>query len=622
MKRSFLISLLVALLIPAAVASPKPAAKLENRLAHNPSPYLAMHAGDPVAWQIWDRKAVAAARAQNKLLYVSIGYFSCHWCHVMQRESYRNPEIARFLNTHFIPVKVDRELEPALDARMVAFAERTQGASGWPLNAFLTPDGYPLYAVLYLPPKNFLTVLQRLQGLWNQDPKAMARLARQAQPGGTGPGKPELDAGQVRQWVAAVVGQAREIEDPLSGGFGKQSKFPSVPQLDFLMAFLASHPDPKLEEFLKLTLDQMGQQGLYDHIGGGFFRYTVDPTWQRPHFEKMLYDNALLARLYARAARQFHSPRYSRLARSTFAFMENTLERPNGGMIAALSALDDHNVEGGYYLWSLGDLRKILSPEELHVYRSVRGMTDAPPFDEGYLPLGIVPSVGAKARELGLKTGQLRRLVDQADAKLLAARQRRNVPPDPKQLAGWNGLALSAFADSARHDGDPHHRVVAGRIRNFLVTRLWNGQKLYRAVSRGHGIGQASLEDYAYVVRGLADWALLTGKQEDARFAIRIANRAWTNFYGPHGWRLGESSLIAPETGRDAIEDGPMPSPSATLMAACLDLARIRGDAALRRRVLAALNSGADLVQQNPFWYATRVRVMQEALRSGDRAGS
>jgi uncharacterized protein YyaL (SSP411 family) len=621
MKRTVVLSLLLALVIPAGAAAAKTGTRLMNRLGHNPSPYLAMHAGDPVAWQTWDRKAVAAARAQNKLLYVSIGYFSCHWCHVMQRESYRNPEIARYLNAHFVPVKVDRELNPALDARMVAFAERTQGTSGWPMNVFLTPDGYPLYAVLYLPPKEFLSVLKRLQGLWAKDPDGLRKLAHHAQPGGTGPGKPRLDPAQVRRWTAAVIGQARELEDPLSGGFGKQSKFPSVPQLDFLLSFLASHPDPRLEEFLKLTLDQMGQQGLYDHIGGGFFRYTVDPTWQRPHFEKMLYDNALLARLYSRAARQFHSPEYSRRAHATFEFMEKTLQRPNGGMIGALSALDDHNVEGGYYLWSADELHRVLSPAELRVYRKARGMSDAAPFDGGYLPLGISPSIDAKAKELGLTTRQLQTLVDRADGKLLAARQARHVPPDTKQLAGWNGLALSAFAESARHDADPNRRRVAGRIRGFLLARLWDGERLHRAVSHGHGIGQPALEDYAYVVRGLTDWALLTGKPEDTEVATRIADRAWREFYGPHGWRLGESSLIAPETGRDAIEDGPMPSPPATLMGACLDLARLRGDKVLRRRVLAALNSGADLVQQAPFWYASRVRVMQSALYPGDRAG-
>ncbi len=591
------------------------AAPLHNRLLGNPSPYLAMHAGDPVAWQIWDRKAVAAARAQNKLLYISIGYFSCRWCHVMQRESYRNPEIARFLNAHFIPVKVDRELDPVLDARMSEFASETQGTSGWPLNVFLTPGGYPLYAVFYLPPKDFLDVLQHLQGLWAKEPQRLREIARQAEPVGHGPGSPHLDPAVVRSLVSAVVQRARELEDPFNGGFGGQSKFPSVPQLDFLLAYLRMHPDADLRKFMILTLDHMAQEGLQDHLGGGFFRYTIDSAWRRPHFEKMLYENALLARLYARAGRQFHRPDYAAIARRTRNFMVGSLERANGGMVAALSALDDQGVEGGYYLWTETELKRILPAGQLGVYRRARGMIDQPPFDHGYLPLGLST---AAAKSLGMDLERLRAVVDQGDARLLTARGRRHVPVDGKQLAGWNGLALSAFVEAARFDGDGPARAAAARIHHFLMAELWDGKKLRRAVSAGREIGEISLEDYAFVARGLTDWALLTGEAADAKAAAAVAERGWHEFYGRHGWRLGSSTLIAPESAHDAIEDGPMPSPSAALIRVSLDLARMRGDMGLRRRALAALNSGTDLVRKDPFWYATRIGAMDAAVVDAD----
>jgi uncharacterized protein YyaL (SSP411 family) len=607
---SGLLFLAIASTMSASGASPG----LRNRTGDNPSPYVAMHAQDPVAWQLWDRKALAKARAQNKLLFVSIGYFACRWCHVMQHESWQDPRIARFLNSHFVPVVVDRELEPALDARMNAFAARTQGASGWPLNVFITPDGYPLYAVLYLPPKDLLGVLQRMQRLWLGNSAALRQLARHSESGGQGPGVPRLDRARVRGLVTALLREVREREDPLSGGFGKQSKFPSVPQLDFVLGYLHTHHDERLKDFLRLTLDQMASQGLRDQLGGGFFRYTVDPEWQRPHFEKMLYDNALLARLYARAARHFHSPQYAAVARDAMDFMQRTMQRSNGGMISAVSSVDSRGIEGGYYLWSVAELKRLLPMKVRPAYRQLRGMVDTPPFDDGYLPLGSYPSLAAKAKRLGLAEALAHAALREGDARLLRARRLRRAPVDGKQLAGWNGLALSAFAESARFNHDANQRQVAGRIRNFLAGRLWNGKQLARAELNGHGIGRASLQDYAYVARGLTDWALLTGKPDDVKLAFRVARSGWSNFYGPQGWRLGKSGLIAPETGRDAVEDGPMPSPAAVLIRTSLELARLRSDTRLRRRCLAALDSGTGLVRQNTFWYATRIGAMQAAV--------
>ncbi len=327
LKRFLLIGILAA---PIWMSVANAAPRLENQLANHASPYLALHAGDPVKWQDWTPAVIKLARQQKKLVYLSIGYFSCHWCHVMQRESYRNPEIARFLNKHFIPVKVDRELEPALDAHLIEFAEQTQGVAGWPLNVFLTPEGYPLYAVLYMPPKEFQQVLVKLQKLWQQDSASLAKLARQAVDEGKGPGKPVLNASLVKTYANKIVETSFTRRDLFHGGFGEQSKFPSVPQLDFLLARYQRQPDSKLKNFLQHTLDQMMRNGLYDHLGGGFFRYTVDPGWRMPHFEKMLYDNALMARLYLRAGTLWQRDDYLRIATETLLFMQKVMRRPGG----------------------------------------------------------------------------------------------------------------------------------------------------------------------------------------------------------------------------------------------------------------------------------------------------
>jgi len=595
--------------VPVANTAPR----LQNQLANHASPYLALHAKDPVQWQDWKPAVIKRARKQKKLVYLSIGYFSCHWCHVMQRESYQNPEIAKFLNENFIPVKVDRELEPALDARLIEFAEQTTGVAGWPLNVFLTPEGYPLYAVLYMPPKEFQQVLVKLQMLWQQDPAGLTKLARQAVVEGRGPGKPRLDTSQVKAHAAKIVETSLTIGDPFNGGFGEQSKFPSVPQLDYLLAQFQRQPNSKLKNFLQLTLDQMMRNGLYDHLGGGFFRYTVDPGWQTPHFEKMLYDNALLARLYLHAGRLWNRDDYLQIATQTLKFMLQEMRHADGAFIASLSALDDKGVEGGYYLWSLSELKKLLNADELKVYRLANGMMDAPPFDNGYLPMQALTQAEV-GESLKLGSSKVKALLSSAQTKLRGARARRSIPKDRKLLAGWNGLALSAYAEAARVTQDPLYRTTAMKLRDYLTKRLWMDGGLHRSMAKGRSIGQASLEDYAQVARGLLDYARMTKRQEDYRMARRVVDAAWERFYSGGGWRLSERTLMQSETPRDALADGPMPSPSGSVLSTSLALARQDNDPAFLDKVLATLNSGHEVIQSDPFWYATHVAAMNRAL--------
>ena len=582
------------------------AAPLENQLRQHPSPYLALHGDDPVAWQEWNAAAVERARREGKLLYLSIGYFSCHWCHVMQRESYRNAEIARYLNEHVIPVKVDRELEPALDARLIEFAEKTRGMSGWPLNVFVTPDGHPLYATLYHPPEEFLKILVRIEQLWRNDRARLTALARTEAVAPQGPGKPEVSGAQARALADQVVSEALKAADSVQGGFGEQSKFPQSPQLAFLLAQYERTQEPRLREFLQLTLDAMAMNGLQDHLGGGFFRYTVDPSWKTPHFEKMLYDNAQLARLYRNAARIFGRADYRRIADRTLDFMLRELRAPSGAFIAALSALDDKGVEGGYYLWSTADMETLLAPEERDAYRLYAGMTDAAPFEPGYLPLRAM-SVAEVAARRKQEPAEAEARIASAEQKLRAARAGRVLPRDIKELAAWNGLALAAFAEAAASTRDRHYQAAAKDVRDVLAKSLWDGKALARSRVQGKASGKVALEDYAYVTLGLTEWAVFTGEAHDYALAKAIASVAWKRFYGPQGFRLEENTLLVAETGQDVVADGPMPSPSAVLAEASLRLAEKTGDAALRRQALSALNSGASVINANPLWHATPV---------------
>ncbi len=581
---------------------------LVNQLADHPSPYLALHGTDPVAWQDWNVQATQVAREQGKLLYISIGYFSCHWCHVMQRESYKNPKIAEFLNKNFIPVKVDRELEPALDAQMIDFVEATQGRGGWPLNVFLTPQGHPLYAVLYLPPANFEDLLIRLHRLWQQDPQRLADAARREAASGEGPGIPKLAPEQVAGYTRNLVTMALQHADDIHGGFGSQNKFPSVPQLQFLLNHYSRQGDDNILEILELTLDQMAAHGLFDHIGGGFFRYTVDPDWETPHFEKMLYDNALLARLFLRAAVTLSRNDYLAVARRTLDFMAAEMTDDSGALYASFSAVDDQDREGAYYLWDDEELMRVLSDVEYTLAKRAWRMSDAPPFEYGYLPMGDV-DVMAIAQEFGRTEAEVTVMLQSAQRKLKAVRKRRGLPADSKLLAGWNGLALASFAEAARVLNEPRYREAARGIKDYLLSKLWDGHSLHRAVGKDGAIGQVVLADYAYVAEGLLAWSELTDDVDELRVAADVISGAWRRFYD-RGWILAEHSLIAQPAPQDVLMDGPMPAPSGVLAMASLSIAPRIKDARLRDQVLSALNSGHEQIARNPFWFATHIDAM------------
>jgi uncharacterized protein YyaL (SSP411 family) len=603
--------LLAALILPLTLGAPALAAQeMQNRLAGHPSPYLALHGDDPVAWQAWDHAAIERARAENKPLFVSVGYFACHWCHVMQQESFKDSGIAEQLNEAFIPVKVDRELEPVLDARLLYFLEATAGIGGWPLNVFVTPEGYPLTGLVYMPPAEFSAYLDRLSARWGREGEALSAAARQAnavisqmnaslQEPLTG----AEDAALIEGFVATANGYA----DPLAGGFGDQSKFPSVPQL---MALLELADDAETREFLVLTLERMADYGLRDHLAGGFFRYTVDPAWQIPHFEKMLYDNALLAQLYLAAGERLARVDFTAVGLDTLAFMRSGLSGAGGALIASLSAVDDKNVEGGYYLWGREQVRDLLTPEQWAVAELGFSLDTPPILEYGHLPVrGRV--LQAVAGRLGMEPAHAEALLEEARQRLLLAREARGLPQDDKRLAGWNGLALSAFAAGLRA-GDPASRDAGAGVAGFIARELWNAEQgLSRAVTaEGRSLGPGQLEDYAYVAGGLVDWARATGGADDRALATAVTRAAWARFHGEEGWVLTDVGLLPGEAAQHHMVDSPLPSPSATLLAATRDLVALAPDATLERRLDEALAVRTQALVEEPFVHATQLRLI------------
>ena len=582
-----------------------------NALRDHPSPYLAMHGEDPVAWRTWDQDALNRARREQKLLFISSGYFACHWCHVMQAESYQNPGIAAFLNRHFIPVKVDRELRPALDAYLIEFVRRTRGHAGWPLNVFLSPSGHPVAGTTYLPADRFMGYLQRLQALWTDDSAGLEKLARRAAVAlnAASPQGGRLDAGRVAEHGRRFVARSLSIANDMSGGFGQQAKFPSTPQLRVLLQRQAAQPNPEVAEFLQLTLEQMAGQGLRDHLGGGFFRYTVDPGWQVPHFEKMLYDNVQLAQLYLQAAAVLGEPAYEGVARDTLDFLLQDMWYAPGAFISSLSAVDEQGVEGGYYLWDDATLVSLLSEEELKVVRLTWDTQAPAPFEAGYLPRqAATPAEIAKT--LSLPEPRMRKHLATLHRKLRQERRRRNLPRDTKLLAAWNGLALTVLADAARLPGGEEYRRHGEQLREYLGRALWDGNALRRATDGRQAVGSASLEDYAYVAWGLLAWARLSGDARDYQLTKRMLHAAWQRFHTPRGWRRAAEPLL-PLIPRGAIlADGPLPSPSAIILDISLALAKQIGDEELSENALAVLARDYPQLASSPFAHATHIGVL------------
>lgn len=577
---------------PVSGAAEASHAPLGNVLGGHASPYLALHGRDPVAWQEWNAETLARAKRENKLLFVSLGYFSCHWCHVMQQESYRDPAIAALLNQHFIPVKVDRELNGALDAALIDFSERLNGVSGWPLNAFVTPEGYPAYAVLYMPPGDFKALLTRLVAAWRDRGDAFRQAARDAAPPPAARQSlaptPEIARHQRQAYLAAVWRNA----DTLQGGFSRVSKFPMSPHLIRLLAIQAEDGDARLGGFLRLTLDQMARLGLRDHVNGGFFRYTVDPDWHTPHFEKMLADNAQLAIVYARAARVFNRPDYLEVAHGTLDFMLEALRSPDGGYYTATSALDRRGREGGAYLWLPEELRRLLTPEEYLRASRAWGLDKPAAFDLGHLPM-----------EQGEPGAAERRALLPILAKIKAAGRGRSTPVDTKVNAGLNGLALSALVEAGR--GVPRFEQAARALRGYIEKRLWIQGRLAKTRAGQRVFLDAELDDYAHLAAGLEGYARAHRDPSAARLAGNLARQAWGRFFTPAGWRREEQPLLATLHPQPALDDGALPSASARLMASTRQLLATRPDPELDEQLARALALAVPVMARMPFDHPT-----------------
>ncbi len=457
---------------------------MPNRLAGETSPYLLQHKDNPVDWHPWSDDAFEKAKAEDKPALVSIGYAACHWCHVMERESFEDAETAELMNERFVNIKVDREERPDVDAVYMSATQAMTGHGGWPMTVFMTHDGVPFLAGTYFPPEprhgmpSFRQVLEQVSTLWTtrrQDLLTQGRRVLEAIERASPRASHDPLGGNLLVGAAA---QTMSTHDATHGGFGSAPKFPQAPVLEFL---LRMHGRPAVREALELTLRKMALGGIYDQIGGGFARYSVDATWTVPHFEKMLYDNAQLARVYTHAWQLWKEPLYRRIAIETLEYLLRDMQDEAGAFHSSEDA-DSEGVEGRFYVWSHDELMEV-APEAAEYY----GITPEGNFEGLNIPTAASEDPPAAAR-----------------AKLLAARAGRIQPArDDKVLASWNGLAITALAEAGAAFGRDDFVDAARRAATFVLQTMRDGDRLLHSYRAGRAQISGFCEDYAFVVDGL-----------------------------------------------------------------------------------------------------------------------
>jgi uncharacterized protein YyaL (SSP411 family) len=584
---------------------------MPNRLIHETSPYLLQHAHNPVDWYPWSEQALQRARAEDKPIFLSIGYAACHWCHVMERESFQDEATAALLNEHFIPIKVDREERPDLDAIYMNAVVMLTGQGGWPLSVFLTPTGVPFFGGTYFPPVRrynlpaFTDVLRAVVDAWR------TRRAHIESAGGK-----ILQALQTEAWrtTAAATLEEQTLMQALAhlqtsfdwanGGWGDAPKFPQPMALEFLMRRYVALRDPLVLKMITTTLDRMARGGIYDQLGGGFHRYATDAIWLVPHFEKMLYDNAQLARVYVYAWQITRNDFYRRIAEQTLDYVAREMTAPQGGFYSSQDA-DSEGEEGKFYVWTHAEIRAVLE-DVAHLFCDAYGVTPRGNW-EGRNILHCARDLDVVAATHHLTMEEVETRLERARQKLLAVRAQR-VPParDDKVLTAWNGLMLAAFACAARVLARDDYRALAERNAHFVLTQLRqpNG-RLYRAWRAGSTRVNAYLEDYAHLAEGLLT---LYETTFDARWFVAaraLAEIILTHFADPRGGFFDtaddhEELIVRPQD----VQDNAIPSGGAMATHVLLKLAAFTGDGRYYDAAQRALQSVQHLLATAPLGFA------------------
>ncbi len=581
---------------------------MPNLLINETSPYLLQHAHNPVEWHAWGEDALAKARDEDKPILVSIGYSACHWCHVMERESFENEDIARLMNDAFVNIKVDREERPDLDSIYMGAVQAMTGRGGWPLNVFLTPDGKPFFGGTYFPPDDrhgiagWPKVLQAVARAYQADRSKVEEMAQQLterlrHAGAAQAGLEPLTTEILNQAFA----QLRSQFDWQLGGLAGAPKFPQPMSWEFALRHHHRTGDPDALRMVELTLHRMALGGIYDHLGGGFARYSTDQFWLTPHFEKMLYDNALLASLYLHAHQATGNPLYKRIVEETLDYLLRDMTAPEGGFFSAQDA-DSEGVEGKFYVWTPQEIAEILGPGDAPLFNAYYGVTQAGNF-EGSNILNVPREAGTVAAELGISREALEAAVQRGRAVLLDARYER-IPPalDDKVLTEWNGLALRAMAEAAVALERPDYRQAAERNAAFLLATLRQDGRLLRSHRAGRSQLKGYLADYAALIDGLMALHTATFELRWMNEARSLADEMIRLF-----WDSGQSVFFDTGTDHDPLPvrprdifDNALPSGNALAADVLLRLAALTGETDYAKPAVASLRGVREYLSRAP----------------------
>jgi len=513
---------------------------MANRLINETSPYLLQHAHNPVDWYAWSPEALERAKAEDKLMLLSIGYSACHWCHVMEHESFENASIAKVMNDNFVNIKVDREERPDLDQIYMTAVQMMTGSGGWPLTIFLLPTGEPIFGGTYCPPDDrynrpgFMRVLQTIADAYRTQRDEIVKNAAQFREHLARPAIQKGDGITIDEELLDSAYRAIASRfDSRYGGFGGAPKFPPSMSIDFLFRYYDRTGDDQALHMATLTLDRMAYGGMYDQVGGGFHRYSTDDHWLVPHFEKMLYDNALLARAYIDAHRITGSRLYKRITEETLDFVVREMRAPNGAFYSTQDA-DSEGVEGKFYVWSLEEFTKIVG-DDAELLAKYFDVTEQGNFEEhNILNVPREPELFCKLEGISLQ--ELEAKVETAKKKLYAEREKRVRPGrDEKVLTDWNGLMLRAFAEAAAHFGRDDYRSIAEANARFLLETMWDGNRLLHSFKDGRARFNAYLDDYVNVVDGLFTLYELTFDATWLDAAMRITDVMVVQFWDREG---------------------------------------------------------------------------------------
>ena len=567
-----------------------------NHLIHEKSPYLQQHVYNPVDWYPWGDEALAKAKQEDKPIFLSIGYSTCHWCHVMAHESFENQEIADYLNQYFVCIKVDREERPGLDQIYMAATQAMIGSGGWPMSLFLFPDTKPFYAGTYFPPSGaygrpgFMEILQAIRRAWETDRKSLSLSAEQV----TAHIRKENSEskGLEKAWLDTGFQQITESYEPKYGGFGQAPKFPRPVVMDFLFHYYKTTHKKDARDMALFTLKQMAAGGMYDHIGGGFHRYSVDARWHVPHFEKMLYDQGQLVAVYLSAFQITKNQEYRKTAIEILDYVLRDMQDPGGGFYSAEDAdsVNPYNPiehgEGAYYLWTEEEIDSLLTAEETALFKASYGVEkdgnvlhDPQQEFVGRNILYLEKDLAEVARAARLSEQEAGELLEKARAKLLSRRQTRTAPHlDDKIITAWNGLMISALARAAMILGEDRYLLAAARSTDFLLKNLMVNGDLKRRWREGEARYPAGLDDYSFLIQGLLDLYTASHDPSRLRMAMELTAKQIELFSDEKGGFYDTSESVDLLARMKAAYDGAEPSGNSVAAMNLLRLAALTGE--------------------------------------------